>query len=115
MAPEWLNDRSGACFYKCNILLTIKLLRAKKLALPLHPVISFSVINYVVSMRHPRESDEVSFFLYQHINASQLAKYAKPSAQKLAQLRQTFSFYHLFTPYADRSQPKSGNDNAKPI
>ena len=27
-------------------------------------VISFSVINYVVSMRHPRVSDEVSFFLY---------------------------------------------------
>ena len=26
-------------------------------------VISFSVINYVVSMRHPRVSDEVSFFL----------------------------------------------------
>ena len=51
MAPEWLNDHSGACFYKCNILLTVKLLRAKKLALPLHPVISFSVINYVVSMR----------------------------------------------------------------
>ncbi len=24
-------------------------------------VISFSVINYVVSMRHPRVSDEVSF------------------------------------------------------
>ena len=27
-------------------------------------VISFSVINYVVSMRRPRESGEVSFFLY---------------------------------------------------
>ena len=31
-------------------------------AVPLHPVISFSVINYVVSMRRPRESGEVSFF-----------------------------------------------------
>ena len=30
----------------------------------MHPVISFSVINYVVSMRHPRESDEVSFSFY---------------------------------------------------
>ena len=29
--------------------------------LPLHPVISFSVINYVVSMRRPRVSGEVSF------------------------------------------------------
>ena len=28
-------------------------------------VISFSVINYVVSMRRPRASGEVSFFLYQ--------------------------------------------------
>ena len=27
-------------------------------------VISFSVINYVVRMRHPRVSGEVSFFLY---------------------------------------------------
>ena len=27
-------------------------------------VISFSVINYVVSMRHPRVSDEVSFFVH---------------------------------------------------
>ena len=30
-------------------------------SIPLYPVISFSVINYVVSMRHPRASDEVSF------------------------------------------------------
>ena len=33
-----------------------------KNSVPLHPVISFSVINYVVSMRRPRESGEVSFF-----------------------------------------------------
>ncbi len=32
--------------------------------LPLHSVISFSVINYVVSMRRPRASGEVSFFLH---------------------------------------------------
>ena len=49
----------------CNKYLTLKLLTASQKALPLHPVISFSVINYVVSMRHPRESDEVSFsFIY---------------------------------------------------
>ena len=30
----------------------------------MHPVISFSVINYVVMMRHPRVSDEVSFCFY---------------------------------------------------
>ena len=42
-----------------------KVLQLFPKALPLHPVISFSVINYVVSMRHPRESDEVSFsFIY---------------------------------------------------
>ena len=35
------------------------------ISLPLHSVISFSVINYVVSMRHPRVSDDVSFcFIY---------------------------------------------------
>ena len=49
----------------CNKFLTLILLTAKRNALPLHTVISFSVINYVVSMRHPRESDEVSFsFIY---------------------------------------------------
>ena len=48
-----------------NIILTRNLLLPIKIALPLHTVISFSVINYVVSMRHPRESDEVSFsFIY---------------------------------------------------
>ena len=46
----------------CNINLTDEILQVSKIALPLRPVISFSVINYVVSMRHPRESDEVSFF-----------------------------------------------------
>ena len=51
--------------FNCNKYLTSKLLTALQKALPLHPVISFSVINYVVSMRHPRESDEVSFsFIY---------------------------------------------------
>ena len=47
----------------CNNLLTAKLLQMQKNAVPLHPVISFSVINYVVSMRRPRASGEVSFFL----------------------------------------------------
>ena len=32
-------------------------------ALPLHPVISFSVINYVVSMRGPHVSGDNLFFL----------------------------------------------------
>ena len=36
-----------------------------KISLPLHSVISFSVINYVVMMRHPRASDEVSFCFIQ--------------------------------------------------
>ncbi len=37
----------------------------RKRCVPLHPVISFSVINYVVSMRRPRVSGEVSFlFIY---------------------------------------------------
>ncbi len=35
-----------------------------KNSVPLHPVISFSVINYVVSMRRPRVSGEVSFLFY---------------------------------------------------
>ena len=45
----------------CNIYLTTKLLTRAEKCLPLHSVISFSVINYVVMMRHPRVSDEVSF------------------------------------------------------
>ena len=36
----------------------------RKNSVPLHPVISFSVINYVVSMRRPRASGEVSFLFY---------------------------------------------------
>ena len=35
----------------CNNYLTRCLLQVRKIAVPLHPVISFSVINYVVSMR----------------------------------------------------------------
>ena len=49
----------------CNIYLTLKLLRSLKNSVPLHSVISFSVINYVVMMRHPRVSDEVSFCFIQ--------------------------------------------------
>ena len=48
----------------CNIYLTRKLLQTKEIALPLYPVISFSVINYVVSMRRPHENGGVSFFLF---------------------------------------------------
>ena len=44
----------------------MKLLRLFGKAVPLHSVISFSVINYVVSMRHPRVSDEVSFLFIYH-------------------------------------------------
>ena len=40
-------------------------------SVPLHPVISFSVINYVVSMRRPRVSGEVSFF-YQFLESEKL-------------------------------------------
>ena len=50
--------------YICNNLLTNELLRIWRKSVPLHTVISFSVINYVVSMRRPRESGEVSFFLH---------------------------------------------------
>ena len=52
------------CYSKCNILLTHKLLQVVANSVSLHPVISFSVINYVVSMRRPRVSGEVSFFLF---------------------------------------------------
>ena len=55
----------------CNNLLTVKLLQMQKNAVPLHPVISFSVINYVVSMRRPRVSGEVSFF-YQFLESEKL-------------------------------------------
>ena len=48
----------------CNKYLTLKLLTATQKALPLHPVLSFSVINYVVSMRPLRVSDDVSFSFY---------------------------------------------------
>ena len=50
--------------FNCNNLLTHKLLQLPENCLPLQPVISFSGINYVVSVRRPRESGEVSFFLY---------------------------------------------------
>ena len=59
---KWATDTSIAHFDICNILLTDKLLQMHKICLPLHSVISFSVINYVVSMRRPRASGEVSFF-----------------------------------------------------
>ena len=48
----------------CNIYLTMEILTENSNSLPWHPVISFSVINYVVSVRRPRESGEVSFFLF---------------------------------------------------
>ena len=41
-----------------------EVLQISEKAVPLRPVISFSVINYVVSMRHPRASGDVSFFLF---------------------------------------------------
>ena len=56
----------------CNNLLTVKLLQMQKNAVPLHPVISFSVINYVVSMRRPRVSGEVSFLFYQYLEREKL-------------------------------------------
>ena len=51
-----------------------------KISLPLHSVISFSVINYVVMMRHPRVSDEVSFcFSNSYIFDKQLVRYKTPA------------------------------------
>ena len=67
-------------YIKCNILLTPKLLPAMKKSLPLHSVISFSVINYVVSMRHPRASDEVSFFLHYVYLANEKLNIRPPSS-----------------------------------
>ncbi len=59
---------NGAKMYKigrnveCNIFLTRKLLQVWKKCVPLHPVISFSVINYVVSMRCPTRVAQLIFF-----------------------------------------------------
>ena len=41
-----------------------KNLEIRKKAVPLHSVISFSVINYVVSMRGPHVSGDNLFFLF---------------------------------------------------
>ena len=50
--------------YGFNIYLTDRLLRRRKIALPLHPVISFSVINYVVIEASPRERRSLfSFYI----------------------------------------------------
>ena len=47
----------------CNNYLTGFLLQVSKIAVPLHPVISFSVINYVVSMRCPTRVAQLIFFI----------------------------------------------------
>ena len=62
---------AGKTHFICNNYLTLRLLRIPSKAVPLYPVISFSVINYVVSMRHPRVSDEVSSFFIYHPTQSQ--------------------------------------------
>ena len=46
----------------CNNYLTPFLLQVSEIAVPLHPVISFSVINYVVSMRCPTRVAQLIFF-----------------------------------------------------
>ena len=51
---------------RCNNYLTWNLLQLIKLALPLHTVISFSVINYVVSMRCPTRVAQLIFFVLCH-------------------------------------------------
>ena len=56
----------------CNNLLTAKLLPMYVKCVPLHSVISFSVIKYVVSMRRPRVSGEVSFLLYYSLESEKL-------------------------------------------
>ena len=45
-----------------NNYLTLKLLTGVKISLPLHPVISFSVINYVVIEASPRERRSLFLF-----------------------------------------------------
>ncbi len=83
MSCDSTNVKSPA-FSVCSVFLSVRrkglkllLLESKKSSTFAHEltgelissfhnllVISFSVINYVVSMRRPRESGEVSFFLY---------------------------------------------------
>ena len=47
----------------CNNYLTRYLLQVSEIAVPLHSVISFSVINYVVSMRCPTRVAQLIFFI----------------------------------------------------
>ena len=62
----------------------------RKNSVPLHPVISFSVINYVVSMRRPRVSGEVSFLFLsvprkreiKHQSALRPVRHLDPSIMK---------------------------------
>ena len=67
-------------------------------ALPLHPVISFSVINYVVSMRGPHVSGDNLFF------------YALQPASELVQASACLSLIHALdnaahTCHGNRSIP----------
>ena len=57
----WNHSRNSNLL-NCNNYLTLKLLRVWKIAVPLHTVISFSVINYVVSMRCPTRVAQLIFF-----------------------------------------------------
>ncbi len=51
------------CYSNCNKILTQELLQVPEIAVPLHTVISFSVINYVVSMRCPTRVAQLIFFI----------------------------------------------------
>ena len=57
-----------ARYIKCNILLTHKLLQGVAKSVSLHPVISFSVINYVVSMRCLTRVTRLIFFVPSRTN-----------------------------------------------
>ena len=51
------------CYSNCNKILTQELLQVPENSVPLHSVISFSVINYVVSMRCPTRVAQLIFFV----------------------------------------------------
>ena len=81
-----------------NIILTRNLLLPIKIALPLHTVISFSVINYVVSMRCLTGVTQLIFFVpYRELFTTFLYKSSNHphSEDKLFILLQLSSFIYL--------------------
>ena len=90
----------------CNIYLTRKLLQTKEIALPLYPVISFSVINYVVSMRRPHENGGVSFF-YSSLRRSVKKNCSPPHSRLIAFIDPPWNATAFFTMDNPRPEPPS--------